>query len=222
MTSRELQIAVITDLEGAGFSRKTFSEDLFRVMTEAQEQLFRNYFEVFETSRLVTDVLQGLVRRSVSLTAAPGEITIKSCYIDRYLLPADFGYYLSGHVSTAYNFGGIEYILNGGIREPSGTVIEQRRLVRHVQSDDILRLLADPFSKPTYVEPLVTIGDNQISVYTDPKFLTTEFYLDYIAQPDPITETVEPSLPVREHPRLATLTTQLLLQRLTSPTPSTE
>src|SRR5690606_11561822 len=159
----------------------------------------------FEQTREITDVLQALVVRGTSLDAMAAYESVRGFAADPFDLPEDFGYYLSGRVDLAYvRNGSITTTLTEGVRAPSGTYLERRRAVRHVQSDDIYRVLDDPFSTSTYESPVVTTGADAISVYADAHFVSTAFYLDYISQPPPITPDEEPSLPEREHPRLVT------------------
>lgn len=213
MTAAQLKIAVGNQLEVEGLRRGIFSSDIFDALTEVQESIFRDYFSAFEETRIVTDILQGLVIRNASLTAVVGGERTKNIYADRYQLPQAFGYYLSGYVNVQQR-PNISWTLSSGVRVASGTVLESKRLVRFVKSDDILRVLNDPFSSPKPNEPVTTIDNDHLNVYTNQDFLTTQFYLDYISQPDPINEATNSALPDREHPRLVSLATQLLTQRI--------
>lgn len=213
MNSRELQIAVTNLLRSADYPDEVPTQDVYQVLSEAQEQLLRESFEHFEETRIVTDDLQALVKRDASLAAAATFTEPDGHHKDTFTLPNDFGYYIGAQAALSWNPGGLATTITANVRTPQQPFLAFRRLVRFVQSDDVYRLLADPFGGPSYREPVAVIGGGVLGVFTDATFAATALYLDYLQVPLAIELNTPPTLPLREHYRLVELTTSLFMQR---------
>src|SRR5690606_2099730 len=60
-------------------------------------------------------------------------------------------------------------------------------------TDDLLRLLDDPFNTTKFYAPLYSQGEGKIEVYTTSNFIVKAVLLDYLKNPDPISIGNEPA-----------------------------
>lgn len=92
-------------------------------------------------------------------------------------------------------------------------------LNRFSQQDDIYRLLDDPFNTTYKREPLTTIRDNFIDVYTSSIFIIDEVKITYIRKPIPISLTLgyDCELPDHTHQEIIDMAVASILERTADP-----
>ena len=92
-------------------------------------------------------------------------------------------------------------------------------LNRFSQQDDIYRLLDDPFNTTYKREPLTTIRDNFIDVYTSSIFIIDEVKITYIRKPIAISLTLgyDCELPDHTHQEIVDMAVASILERTSDP-----
>lgn len=198
MTSTELRIQFALRLAAQGEPVDLYEEEIYALLSEAQERITSELFERFEETRSLTTDLQGLVVRGRALTLSYGGEAAGSNYEERAALPGDFREVLALRAHVAYHPTAITTTTTNGVRSPSGTYATRKVPVRLVQTDDLDRLLQDPFSD-TSREPVATIGEDYIQLYTGERAVPTHLYLDYLRSPLPISANQDPELPEKRH-----------------------
>lgn len=84
-------------------------------------------------------------------------------------------------------------------RPTSPTARLTRVLNRFSQQDDVYRLLDDPFSTTRHSEPLTTIRNNSVDVYSDATFIVDQIKLTYIRKPSQISLSLSNSCELPDH-----------------------
>ena len=92
-------------------------------------------------------------------------------------------------------------------------------LNRFSQQDDVYRLLDDPFNTTYKREPLTTIRNNFIDVYTSSIFIIDEVKITYIRKPIPISLTLgyDCELPDHTHQEIIDMAVASILERTSDP-----
>ena len=104
-------------------------------------------------------------------------------------------------------------------RIPTGDVQKKQVLNRFSQQDDIYRLLKDPFNKTTEKEPLTTIRDSFIDIYTSSIFIIDTVKITYIRKPLPISISLgyDCELPEHTHQTIVDMAIASGLERTSDP-----
>lgn len=104
-------------------------------------------------------------------------------------------------------------------RVPTGEVQEKKVLNRFSQQDDIYRLLNDPFNTTFKDEPLTTIRDSFIDIYTSSIFIIDKVKITYIRKPLPISISLgyDCELPEHTHQTIVDMAIASGLERTSDP-----
>lgn len=205
MTAREMQIAFDAWFDRAGTDHGLNSDEVYRYLNEAQDIIVEEMFARFETDQIITDDLRVLVARDQEVDAlyAGADAAINGFNADYATLPADYRYLISSRTEVKFNTNGVTIATNtvDVARTITGTSTTRTVMNRVSQSDDIYRLLLDPFSRTRYSEPLGVVNGARLYVYTESTFICERFFLDYISTPDTISlaNSVDCELPVVLH-----------------------
>jgi hypothetical protein len=73
------------------------------------------------------------------------------------------------------------------------------RMCKRVQQDDILRVTDDPFSRTSYMEPLVTVRENSVDMCTDNTFAVDSVRMLYIRKPTAISLSLNADCELPDH-----------------------
>lgn len=187
MSPREMQIAFQDYFERSGVDLDITSTELFRELNESQDDVVERYFTQFERDNVVTAVLEPLVDRKELQPSGQGVSSVANVVVDVVDLPADFRYLLGLAAKIEYVKGGYGSVTGTSPRViDDGDKISLTRVCRLAQHDDINRLMADPFTRSTWKEPLAVVADDKIRVYCDTEFVVSDIVLDYLKDPDTI------------------------------------
>lgn len=141
----------------------------------------------FEQSQERIDDLQVLIRRDVELDAKhqPNLSGTTGFEADRVSFPNDYMFLISHKSKIFYNYPELNWtkITNKREVDPSADSTEKIVHNRIAQSDDIYRLLSDPFNRPKPSSPISVIADEDIYVFTDKTFIVDKVLIDYIKYP---------------------------------------
>lgn len=104
-------------------------------------------------------------------------------------------------------------------RVPVGDVQTKHVLNRFSQQDDVYRLLKDPFNTTFEKEPLTTIRDSFIDVYTNSIFIIDTIKITYIRKPLPISISLgyDCELPEHTHQTIVDMAVASGLERTSDP-----
>jgi hypothetical protein len=209
------------------------STDIFYWLNKAQEKFVKDRFNGvsvglgFEQSYQLIADLQQLVERSKQIIPTYiNESVLEGISIEKSDLPTNYLYLIAHRSAIWINYPEVTFDIS--VNEVDST--ERRiatgnarlRVVRNrlSQSDDIYKLLEDPFNTTTTSSPLTTISGNSIFTYSNKSFLVKETTIDYIRYPKTISLTADPAnyetdvceLPVHLHKEIIQLGVDLFLQ----------
>ena len=104
-------------------------------------------------------------------------------------------------------------------RVPTQPFTETQVLNRFSQQDDIYRLLNDPFNTTYEKEPLTTIRDSFIDIYTSSIFIIDSVKISYIRKPLPISISLgyDCELPDHTHQTIIDMAVSSILERTADP-----
>lgn len=104
-------------------------------------------------------------------------------------------------------------------RVPEPPFTETQVLNRFSQQDDIYRLLNDPFNTTYEKEPLTTIRDSFIDIYTSSIFIIDSVKISYIRKPLPISISLgyDCELPDHTHQTIIDMAVSSILERTADP-----
>jgi len=104
-------------------------------------------------------------------------------------------------------------------RVPTIETTKENVLNRFSQQDDIYRLLKDPFNTTTEKEPLTTIRDSFIDIYTSSIFIIDTVKITYIRKPLPISISLgyDCELPEHTHQTIVDMAVASGLERTSDP-----
>lgn len=87
------------------------------------------------------------------------------------------------------------------------------------QHDDILYMMDDPFNRSWYKEPVYTIEENYIDIYTDQEFVVPNVKIKYIRKPVEISYThgIGCELAVHTHHEIVEMTVKSILEGIQDP-----
>ena len=103
-------------------------------------------------------------------------------YVDSATIPDDNLFIISHRSQITYNYPEINYEVTSNKRNPIGG---NNKIVfnRTSQSDDVYKLLYDPFNTTKPSKPLADINRDQINIYTNKTFLVTKVIFNYLKRP---------------------------------------
>lgn len=104
-------------------------------------------------------------------------------------------------------------------RVPIGPYTRSQALNRFAQLDDIYRLLNDPFNTTSHTEPLTTMRDTFIDVYTNAISLIESVKITYLRQPLPISLSLgyDCELPFHTHEEIVSMAVSAILESQSDP-----
>lgn len=219
MTARDMQIAWEAWFDHAGRDHELQSEEIFRYLNEAQDDLVQEMFSQFETDQIITDDLRVLIEKDKDVNAlyAGADSGIGSFVADYATLPTDLRYLISSRVEVKYNKLDLTFTLEtkDSARTISGSSTTLVVVTRISQSDDIYRLLHDPFNKSIFSDPIGVVNDTRLIVFTDSTFMAERFFIDYLRDPNQISLTgpVPSELPDNMHKVIVDKAIDRFLQR---------
>jgi len=165
------------------------SFDVFYYLNKAQEQwILQKFPQAFEISQDLIDDLRIFYEKDVSIDASYGGTDAKfgKFEVDYIEFPNDYLHLVSQRSQVAYNYDGISYSLSNGRREPDGDYENDIYFNKWTQSDDIYKLLSDPFNTTKHNNPITDINDQRINIYTNDNFLVERGIINYIREPKKI------------------------------------
>ncbi|KKM68547.1 hypothetical protein LCGC14_1459830 [marine sediment metagenome] len=190
MTAREMQIAFESWFEHASVDHGLISDEVFRYINEAQDIVVDQIFAKFEQDQILVDDLRVLVEKDAEVDAlyAGGDSAINGLVADYATIPTNYRFMISARSEIKYNRLGITVAtdVKDAIRTISGSFTTSVVPVRIAQSDDIHRLLLDPFNRTRFREPLGVVNGLRLLVHTDSLFICERFLLNYIRTPDQV------------------------------------
>lgn len=105
------------------------------------------------------------------------------------------------------------------VRVPINPVGTDQVLNRFAQQDDIFRMLDDPFNTTNEREPLTTIRQDFIDVYTNDIFIMESLKITYIRKPKPISLSLgyNCELPDHTHREIVSMAASIILEEISDP-----
>lgn len=209
------------------------STDIFYWLNKAQEKFVKDRFNGvavglgFEQSYQLIADLQQLVERSKQIIPTfIEESVLEGITVEKSTLPTNYLYLIAHRSAIWIKYPVIAFNVDvsevDGSKRRMATGDARLRVVRNrlSQSDDIYKLLEDPFNSTTTNSPLTTISGNSIFTYSKESFLLKETTIDYIRYPKTISLTADPAnyetdvceLPVHLHKEIIQLGVDLFLQ----------
>ena len=189
-----MQIAFEAWFDHAGLDHELVSDEIFRYLNEAQDEIVEQMFSQFEQDSIVTDDLRVLVEKDKEIDALyiGANAGINGFNADYATFPSNYQYLIAGRVQVKYNVLGvtIDTATADLARTITGSSTEITVLAKISQSDDIYRLLLDPFNRTSFRTPIGVINGSRLIVYTDSKFICEKFFIDYIRRPIQISYTL--------------------------------
>ena len=192
MTPLEMQMAFRQQLKSRGLELPVGSFDVFYFLNLAQDELVRSRYAArnrtgtgFQESQEVIDDLEKILLKNVSIpTVYETAFSYKGFHADKAPLPADRLRMITFRTKSRYDRTGISWTIQSSQRISAGAVKDG--LVRIVQSDDIYRLLEDPYNQPTVHEPLGHQSQEHIIIYTNTTFVVNNVVISYLKRPQRI------------------------------------
>lgn len=189
MTPIEMQNNFLVEVKARDFGATVDSSDIFYYLNKAQEKwLKEKYDQGFEVSQALVDDLRVFLKKDVELDAkyAGDSARFKDYYVDYVEFPNDYLHAISYRSKVLYSFKPITFTVTNGSRVPNESTKSAIYFNRFSQSDDIYKLLEDPFNSTKHTRPLVDINDRRINIYTNKKFVVDKVYLNYLREPKEI------------------------------------
>lgn len=177
----------------ANFVDGFYPEEIDYYLNESIKEFVRNTFDGitidrkgFEQSQRRIDELAPLYVKDTELDAEYLGSPLDGFHIDQVDLPDNYMYLVSHRSLIQYQ----RTVSNpwgttvGSSRTTTGeNIVEKKVFNRTAQSDDVYRLLKDPYSTTYHKEPLIDINDNHINVYTNDNFVVKKVIINYIKEP---------------------------------------
>jgi len=204
------------------------SFDVFYYLNKAQEQwILEKFSGGFELTQDLIDDLRIFYKKDVDIDAfyAGTDAKFGDFEVDYIEFPDDYLHLVSQRSQVAYNYNGIDYTLDtSGRREPEGQYKSDIYFNKWTQSDDIYRLLSDPFNTTKHDNPITDINDQRINIYTNDNFLIQKGIINYIREPkeiDPETDQ-ESELPEIYHREIVQQAVALYSQFSSNPSSNSQ
>jgi len=138
----------------------------------------------FEQSQQRIDDLANIVvkDKGVETIFREDSNSLSGYFVDSATIPEDNLFIISHRSQITYNFPTVEYeIIDNKRQATSG--IHKVVFNRTSQSDDVYKLLDDPFNTTKPSKPLADFSDTVLNVYTDKTFLVTKVIFNYLKRP---------------------------------------
>lgn len=167
------------------------SDDIEYWLNKAQIDLVKERYNGFnrlrrgfEQSQERIDDLRVLIERDhqIDTQHQPNISGTSGFEADVAQFPENYMFLISHKSRIFYKYPEINWTLANGKRETSEGTLKVV-LNRVSQSDDIYKMLSDPFNKPKPSSPISVIADNLIYVFTDKTFIVDKVLIDYLRLP---------------------------------------
>lgn len=205
MTPLEMHIAFKRRADGFNLPPAQY-EDVFYFLNLAQDELVRRLYKAgFETSQdLIDDLDEILLQNSEQDASFLANFSYRGKFLaDSVPLPENRLFIVNYRAKLWYKRRGLSYEIIDGKRYPQGysdspspggspsptdyeTAREVVSVSKTVQSDDLYRLLDDPYNKSYYKEPLAQQANGLLVIYTDDTFIVDKVYISYLKRPQKI------------------------------------
>lgn len=237
MNIREMQYAFGQQMNQFNEALALNSDDIQYWLNKGQLDLVKKKYNGitqdrrgFEQSQKRIDDLRVLLKRDEELeTKYDDKVSgTEGFYVDRADFPNDYMFLIAHKSVVRYRFPNITFSTLGDKRvtsDSSSTIVFNR----FSQSDDIYKLLDDPFNTTKIGSPIAVVNDNSIQVFTDDKFIVDKVIIDYLKIPRRmnIRDNVDSELPEHLHEDIIQRAVDLFLnntrelkQRLQRETPA--
>lgn len=191
MDAREMQYQFGIQMNQFGEALQLHSDDIQYWLNKGQLELVKRKYngfnqerKGFEQSQQRIDDLRSLLIKDYSSETTFNEDAYAPTgfYVDSATIPADNLFIISHRSAIIYNYPTITYETINGKRSP---INGKDKIVfnRTSQSDDIYKLLYDPFNTTKAGKPLADINENQINIYTNKSFVVTKVIFNYLKRP---------------------------------------
>jgi len=210
MTGLEMKEYFVTELTQWRKPARIDSKDIYYWLNSAQDAFIEQKFGEgdFNRTRRITEDLRPLFVKDASVaTTYVGEI-IEGFYCDEAVIPTANLFLVAARATTALTSSPAQTV--GVVR--AGTDA-QKKLIRIVQSDDVYRLLDDPFHAPHKRNGIGDSTEGDFHVYTDGTFVVTSIIFDYIKEPTAISDSASSDLPDFVHNDIVTQAVSLFLNK---------
>lgn len=188
MTAKELQKSFLQHIDH--MEEVTVpSEDVEYYLNKAQLELVKAKFKNFEQTQEAINDLENLINKNISIPTEYGgaeSSALTNYYTDYITLPEDLLYTISSRSELNYAIPSISFSVVNDKREPDPESIRRVSYNRYIQSDDIYKVLSDPFNTTRIISPVVDIGSTKLTVYTDNRFVVDNVIINYLRIPERI------------------------------------
>jgi hypothetical protein len=210
MTGPEMKEYFVTELTQWRKKPRIDSKDIYYWLNFAQDAFIEARFADgdFNRTRRVTEDLRPLFVKDSSQPATyVGEI-LEGFHCDEATLPADHLFLVAVRAVTLSTSAPEQTV--GVVRSGSSP---KTKIVKIVQSDDVYRLLDDPFHRPQKRSGIGDLTGGEFHVYTDESFVVSSLSFDYIKEPTAISDGAGSDLPDFVHNDLVTQAVTLFLNK---------
>lgn len=225
MNIREMQRQFGIQLNQLNEALELHSDDIEYWLNKGQLQLVKQMYngmnpegKAFEQSQQRIDDLRTLLVKDEEVeTTFIDDEPLHGFFIDRAEIPEDSLFVISHRSKVSYNFPSINYTIDSETNKRISDDLESTTRVvfnRTSQSDDIYKLLSDPFNRTKPNKPIVDINEDFINVYTDNTFVVDSVIFNYLKKPRKmnIKEGVDSELPDHLHDDIIQRAADLFLQ----------
>jgi len=205
------------------------SDDILYWLNKAQEMFVISRYngnnlvgKAFEQSQQLIDDLRVLLVKDEHLDVrylGNSLSAIDEFHADYAEFPDNQLFLINQKSEVSYHFPEISYSTASDKRVADST---HRNMVvsnRYSQSDDVFKLLSDPFNKTKSTSPLTDISEKGITIYTDKTFLVKDVIITYIRRAKELSLTEDNNsyttvceLPQHTHKEIIQLAVDLFLQ----------
>jgi hypothetical protein len=209
----------------ANFMDGLLTEEIDIYLNEAIVEFVKDYFEgftrdgrAFEMSQRRIEDLKPLVVKDQVLPALYVGSPLNGFHIDQVTLPEELLFTISHRSKVEYQrYGNLDWTGAPGTTRTSTNGKPYTVVNRTTQSDDIYRLLRDPFNTTKFDDPIVDFNQQFINIYTDERFIVKECILNYLRYPATVLldtdnpgNSVDCDLPGHVHNEIVRAAAQLL------------
>lgn len=180
--------AFLTEIKISGRQKGSRIEsfDIFYYLNKAQDEwLKEKYDQGFEVSQALVDDLRVFLKKNIELDAlyAGNNSRFNKYYVDYVEFPEDYLHTISVRSKVLFSFQPLTFTVDDSSRIPNEQTKSAIYFNKFSQSDDIYKLLSDPFNKTKHSNPLMDINNSRINIYTDDKFIVDKVFLNYLRTP---------------------------------------
>lgn len=185
-----MQNSFLTEIKARDHAASIPSDDIYYYLNKAQEQwILKKFPQGFEITQDLIDDLRIFYKKDVDIDAfyAGTDAKFGNFEVDYIEFPDDYLHLVSQRSQVAYNYNGINYTIDSlGSRQPEGEYKSDIYFNKWIQSDDIYKLLSDPFNTTKHDNPITDINNQRINIYTNDNFLIQKGIINYIREPKEI------------------------------------